>query len=840
MKHILLVDDEDSIRNTFAIFLERAGYQAATAASVARALELLHSSTFDLIVTDIVLPDSDGLRLLHEAKRLELHTPVIMITGQPTIDNAAQSLREGAFDYLLKPVRKDDLLRAAQKALEYKDLLDGRQLLQEENARYRLRLEELVCERTRQLTRANAQLRQEIEERQQVEAALRQNQERLTLAMEISGAAAFESRPSEGVFICSERLSEITGLPREQLSRFHENYQHWLQRFHPDDREQFHRAFNDLNEGRQDFVDDVFRLQRADGEWIHLHGMARAVEHQPSGQASRIVGVIMDISAQMRSSELLRQQRDLGLLLNTASSQQEAGRIADKALQQLQNLEIFGLYAFDQQAQELVLVHQRGLPASSQQELTRIGTSSSLYKFLLTGAPLYTNYEVMPDLQHPALAGEGVKGVAEVPLMHENRLIGAMCLASRSSEHIPSDSRILIEALASQVTSALANLQAQEALRRSEAKYRNLVNTIPHGIMELGFDGAVHFCNQVTARRYGRTPEEMVGIAAESLIATSEGRREFAAMLEHLGKGDVTPSPFHFTVHDAQGDLVELQADWNWNHDDDGALKGITAVVTDITARNRAERALQQAHEELEHRVQTRTRELHETSQQLRRLAARQAEILEEERKRIAREIHDELGQNLTALNMGLSVLGNMLPQEEIQLQSRVNVLRTPLAQMIRAVQRICQELRPMQLDDLGLTAAIAWRIRDFQEATGVATRLYTDHEEISLDPELGTAVYRLVQEALTNAARHASPDRIDVTLTPREEHLEITVSDNGPGIDEKAVNSLESFGIMGMRERMRAVGGSLEILGRKGMGTTVRALFPWKPALDNEGLGEQ
>ncbi len=830
MKFILLVDDEDSIRNTFAIFLQRAGYAVTSAAAIAPARKLLHEQAFDLVVSDIVLPDEHGLQLLNEIRQLGLNTPVILITGQPSVDNAAESLRQGAFDYLLKPVKKDDLLRVVAKGLEHKDLLDGKQLLQQENARYRLRLEELVHERTKQLSRANAQLRSEVEERQRAEQALRQNQDRLVLALDISGAAAFESRPQEGEFICSERLAEITGVPRDELARFHDNYKNWLQRFHPDDRQRFHKAFTDLNEGRVDFVDEVLQLQRADGEWRHLHGLAKAAEHSPHGYASRIVGVILDISPQVRSKELLMQQRDLGLALSTATSQEEAALLTSKTLEKLDTFEIFGFYTLNQQSQELTLLHSRGLSEEALFSLRRYDSSSSQYKYLVTGEPLYTSFDAMDGLQEPSLACEGLKAVVEIPLMHENRLTGALCLASRTTEYIPSETRYLLEALAAQMASALAGLQAQEALRASEAKYRNLIDTIPHGILELGLNGEILFCNQVTASRYDRAPEDLLGIQVVELMATPEQRRNFQEALQKILDGTAEQAPFAVQVRNAQGELAELQADWNWNYDDKEQLKSITTVVTDVTARNRAERALQQAQERLEQRVQERTRELRETSQQLRRLAARQAELLEEERKRIAREIHDELGQSLTALNMGLSVLGNMLPAEDAHLQNRISLLRTPLEQMIKSVQRICQELRPMQLDDLGLTAAIAWRIRDFEKSTGVTTQLHTEDDDITVSSELGTAIYRLIQEALTNAARHAGPERIDVRLQRKNKNLVVTVTDNGQGIDPEVVHSKNSFGLIGMRERMRSVGGCLEINGATGKGTTIRAIFPLEP----------
>lgn len=835
MRHILLVDDEDSVRESCTTLLEQAGHLVSTAADMSTAVDLLRQHSFDLIISDIILPDDHGLHLLHALNLLEQRAPVIMTTGHPTVDSAAQALRQGAFDYLLKPVKEDELLRATQKALEHKELLDGRELLQEENSRYRLRLEELVHERTQQLTKANIRLQHEIEERLQAEKNLREHQERLALAMEISGAVAFESRPREGVFICSEHMAELTGVPVADLASFHTDYKKWLRRIHPEDRRRFHASFLQLTQGRRASVDEVIRLRRPEGKWAYLHVLARAAKRLPGGSASCLVGVLMDITTQTRDSELLKRQRDLGMALGTTDNLQQAADVVAKAILDLTGLEIFALYTLETTAQRLKLLHFTGLPPEIRSRLGDFDSDSAVFKYVMTLTPLYSQHQSEDELRQKALDEEKLKAVAMTPLVHEKRLVGAMCMASRKLEQIAPESRFIIETLSTQTASAMANIQSQQALRESEARYRNLVNTIPHGILELDLEGTILFCNQVSAARHGRSPEEMRGLKVGDLMTERAHRLALNEYLQRIVREHLPPEPFFFQVRNAQGALVELQADSNWSYDDNGNLRGLTSVTTDITARSQAERALQQAHEELEQRVFERTRELHEASSRLRRLATRQEALIEEERKRMAREIHDELGQNLTAVNMGLSVLwdalsANVPHEEQGRLRERVDMLRSTLEQMLKAVQRICQELRPMQLDDLGLGAALAWRIRDFEMATGVKATLHMDQEATDLEPELATAVYRLVQEALTNAARHANPSRVKVTVRQERERLLLLVEDDGSGIEPETLHSQDSFGLLGMRERMRAVGGNLSFQGHKGQGTTIRAEIPLAP----------
>lgn len=537
---ILVVDDEESIRTTFAIFLQQEGYTVHTAGSVQEAAQLLQEQRFDLVVSDIVLPDAPGVNLLREVRNGDPLCPVILVTGRPAVDTATQALREGAFEYLLKPVKRTELLRTVRQALERRTLLQGKQQLEQENQRYRRQLEELVQHRTRQLMETNSLLQRELAQRRKAQEELRLERERLALALKISGAAAFEARPVEGRFIYDADFAELAGFPKEELDRLHKLDDTWLQRFHPEDLPGCLEQFAAIEAGQVPGYELIFRARSPEGQWRYIHNLARVVDRLSDGRPSRVVGVIKD-----------------------------------------------------------------------------------------------------------------------------------------------------------------------------------------------------------------------------------------------------------------------------------------------ITSRKQAELALAESHHLLERRVEERTRELRLAEARLRRLSARQDKLVEEERIRIAREIHDELGQNLTALNMGLAVLGSRINSLEPEVTQRLADLRRNLEQMIATVQRICQELRPMLLDDLGLLPAIAWRIEELQNSGGLEISLQAEPPDLHLEPGLANSVYRLVQEALTNVGRHAAATAITVKLQRGDDFLRIQVTDNGRGMDAEAMEAPESLGIMGMRERMRNLGGELHILSAPGQGTTVQAVLP-------------
>lgn len=213
--------------------------------------------------------------------------------------------------------------------------------------------------------------------------------------------------------------------------------------------------------------------------------------------------------------------------------------------------------------------------------------------------------------------------------------------------------------------------------------------------------------------------------------------------------------------------------------------------------------------------------------EELRNLSEHLQTVREEERTGVAREIHDELGQALTVLKMDLSWVKDRLPSDQDQLVKRTESMLGLTDNTIQSVKKICTELRPGLLDDLGICAAIEWQAGEFQKRTGIECRITLDPDEISLDKKTSTAIFRVFQEALTNVARHANATRVDASLVEQMERLELEVKDNGRGITEREVRKPKSFGLIGMRERIHFLGGDFEIKGTKGRGTVLKVSIP-------------
>jgi two-component system sensor histidine kinase UhpB len=226
----------------------------------------------------------------------------------------------------------------------------------------------------------------------------------------------------------------------------------------------------------------------------------------------------------------------------------------------------------------------------------------------------------------------------------------------------------------------------------------------------------------------------------------------------------------------------------------DGEIVGIVEDFKDISQRKRAES------------------DLRETGRRLRELAAHLQNIREQERSRIARELHDDLGQALTALGLDVRLLKTRLPAENPELHEKTRAMTELISTTADSVRRICSELRPALLDDLGLLAAIEWQAEEFTRRTGIVVDIESTPVDIDLPEELSVAVFRIFQETLTNIARHAHASEVEVRLRLDPGQFRMRVCDDGVGIEAAGEAKGKSFGLLGVRERVRGFGGEMNL----------------------------
>lgn len=372
-------------------------------------------------------------------------------------------------------------------------------------------------------------------------------------------------------------------------------------------------------------------------------------------------------------------------------------------------------------------------------------------------------------------------------------------------------------------------LQA-EALLRRQAKLLDLAND---AILVRDLVGdTITYWNDGAVRLYGWRAEEALGAYIHSFLSTTFPLPLEDIKREFLEKGFWRGELVHIT---RAGKAITVSSRWTLLRDSAGVPSGSLELNTDITEQKQAQKALKDAHEELELRVMERTAALREANERLRVLSRRLMEIQELERRAIARDLHDEIGQALTAIKLNLRelrTLPNCEPVEE-QIADSLEIL----AQVLQRVRSLALDLRPSLLDELGLVPALRWYVGRQAERAGWDLQFSVEGLTSRPSPEIEIACFRLTQEALTNVVRHSRAKRVEVLLEKSSELLTLVIRDNGIGFDSEAVRTGSrvgtSVGLSGMEERVQLAGGKITIESTPDVGTQIRASFPAGPAFD-------
>jgi PAS domain S-box-containing protein len=348
--------------------------------------------------------------------------------------------------------------------------------------------------------------------------------------------------------------------------------------------------------------------------------------------------------------------------------------------------------------------------------------------------------------------------------------------------------------------------EALQALRVSESRYRRLFETAQDGILLLNATTAqIEDVNPYLIEMLGYTHAEFLGKKLWEVgpFADIKDSKEVFSQLQTKGYVRYDDLPLKTKT----GVLIEVE--FVSNSYDCEAIKVIQCNIRNITKRHQAERALAESRENLK------------------QLSIFLQRAREDDRAHFARELHDQLGQSLTALRIDFNSLAHTITPLAPATRTRLASIDRLIDSLVDTTREICDELRPGMLDDLGFEAAISSYVKNFTQRFGVPCDLLLDREAYGLDDSLSTTLFRIVQEALTNIARHARASHAMVALHDRGDELLLTIADDGCGLSTALEGERKTYGLLGMRERVDMLGGRLVIDSSPGRGTHIEVIIP-------------
>ena len=379
-----------------------------------------------------------------------------------------------------------------------------------------------------------------------------------------------------------------------------------------------------------------------------------------------------------------------------------------------------------------------------------------------------------------------------------------------SISHLREDGHAIYTVILRDITT---RVRAEEALAASENRLRAVLESAMDAIITVDESQTIVFFNEAAEQIFQCKRNDALGGGLDRFLP-ARFRHAHAGHIRNFGDTGSSSRRMggQSVVVALRSNGEEFPVESSISQVNSASGRLFTVILRDITERLKAERELQRSREEL--------RELASVSHNAR----------EQEKSRIARELHDELAQALTALKMDISWLSERLPAEGAyrpKLQSMQDLLDTTVA----ATRRISADLRPLLLDDLGFSAAVEWLASNFSERSGIPCEFAANTADIELPDPQATAVFRMLQECLTNIARHAHATQVEINLESDERELAVSVRDNGCGFDPSAPRKSTSFGLLGLRERANLLDGRVIITSTPGQGTLVDIRVPTKSA---------
>ena len=413
-----------------------------------------------------------------------------------------------------------------------------------------------------------------------------------------------------------------------------------------------------------------------------------------------------------------------------------------------------------------------------------------------------------------AALSRGYRSSMSLPIIKSGKVVGAFSFYAPVKNFFDDSEIALLEEATGDVAFALEVFEKEEMRRKaeqgiveSERRYHTLAEVSPVGIFHTDAAGSTTYVNPRWCQISGITYEKAMGNGWFEAVHPDDRdmlRRNWEEATRHQ---QVSVSEYRFVRPNGSTAWVIGQA--IPERDADGAIVGYVGTTTDITDRKLAEK------------------EMEESSQKLRQLTTHLLNIREEERKRIGREIHDELGQQLTAIKMDISWIAKKTDPSQEAFKTKLQNVIALLDGGNQSIRRILNELRPVILDDYGLLEALRWQAQQFTANTHIPVAMTASESDMRIPEEISTCIFRVFQEALTNITRYAKATQVKVSLDIDSDSVLMNIEDNGLGFDTELTKTKKSFGILGMKERVASLNGRFDLSSVPGNGTRISIHIP-------------
>lgn len=351
---------------------------------------------------------------------------------------------------------------------------------------------------------------------------------------------------------------------------------------------------------------------------------------------------------------------------------------------------------------------------------------------------------------------------------------------------------------------------AEQRITESEESKRFILNSALDAVIIIDSESNISFWNPQAEKMFGWTAAEVIGSnLTETIIPTEFAASHKKGMQHYLetGEGPIMNRLIEITAMNKTGAAFPVELSIIPVSQEKG--KSFCAFIRDISGRKKAELSLK------------------ETTEQLRELSSHLQNIREEERMNIAREIHDELGQQLTGLKMDIAWLMKKSALDDVVVKNKFNDVLLLVDATVRSIRRIATELRPSVIDDLGLNAAFEWLISEFSDRMQIEIKYENNFNDKNLDPDTSIGLFRILQESLNNIAKHANAGKAEITIEKVNGEVHLTVQDNGIGFDAATKQSSLNFGLLGIRERVNMMRGGCNVFSKPGQGTKIEVSIP-------------